>query len=206
MSNVNSILPPGYTWTKPPDIMVGKVYSFTPNGGINVRYPATGGWGHIRADDFAPGEFEQIGLGCQIERFCGEIEGPEGKKFVILARKDPQKNDIFIPRRPLMAKSPKHQKVYYVVWLRTGQCVTGFHYPPKVHNQNEVSTEGFYDPTTGEIYPSGKPLPPGKDELAISEGCYAVLGNDYPYKFDTRDNAQYIASIIPEAKVEPWED
>lgn len=71
----------------------------------------------------------------------------------------------------------------YVIWLPTGQCVTGFR-----HGQ------------TGQLFRIEV------NEVRIAELCHATLGSDKPYKFETEEGAKYIASFIPGAKVELWAD
>jgi|SRR3972149_433006 len=210
-----TILPPGYRWLAPPNIMVGDFHGFLPDGEVNVYYKEHGqhgAWGRIERNDFAPGELNQLELGCKIERFCGDITGPEGKKFIIRARKASWYTPtIKVLDPPIMKRAiskTNRQTIYHVIWLHTGQCIIGFHYPPKLHNYNEPEpNEGFYDPTTGQCYPSGsKYIDPAENEIAISETCYAVLGNERPYKFNNQEAAKHIASAIPGAKVELWED
>ncbi len=189
MNDTNSLLPPDHQWLTPPDVMTGEFCGLLPNGDINVFYKETGprgGWGRIRQDDFIPGELKNLKQGCKIERFCGDATGPEGKKFTIRARKAPW----YFQQKPI-TMSTKRQTIYYVIWLRTGQCVNGFHYPPKIHTQQ--NEDGSY-------------CQPQVDEIPVSEGCYAMLGTERPYKFDNREGAQHIASNIPGARVEPWED
>lgn len=76
---------------------------------------------------------------------------------------------------------------YHVIWLRSGQCVTGFSYPPQIHTGGTSH------------YPK-----PKENEIAFSEGCYAVLGNERPYEFLSQDRAEFVASAIPGARVELW--
>lgn len=83
--------------------------------------------------------------------------------------------------------------ISYVIWLSTGQCVTGLGYPPfKLQPQRALR----------------------EDEIQISETCCALIGNEKPYKFRERETAEHIALSIKKAipatrfscKVEMWED
>jgi len=190
MTDANSVLPPGYRWVNPPNIMVGNFHGFLPGGDINIWYHETTGWGRIEQKDFAPEELEQLEPGCKIERFCGDAIGPEGKKFMIRARKATG-YPIQTPALATANRRSKSQTIWHVIWLRTGQCVVRFSYPPIIHTQQNEN---------------GSYCRPQVNEIPVSECCYAVLGNERPYKFDSQEAAKYIASAIPGAKVELWED
>ncbi len=200
---INSVLPPGHQWITPPHVMTGEFCGYLPGGEANIWYRDNGGgWGRIRAEDFIPGELDKLEPKCKVERFCGEANGPKGKTLIIRARKAL----VSTMKRSVPTKKGG---TYYVIWLRTGQCVTGFAYPPKVWNHNEPEPdEGTYDPVTGQIHPGqhGKYLNPGENEIPIAEACYAVIGNERPYTFDSHEAAKNVALAIPGAKVEPWAD
>jgi hypothetical protein len=190
--NLNSILPPNHQWIGTPSVLIGDFCGFLPDDSINVFYPITGprgGWGRINRNDFIPGELERLEPGCKIERFAGSAKGPKGEKFTIRARVNYSHNRHYpIHQEPMPSKKSRVQTIYHVIWLRTGQCVIGFTYPPKLHTDET------------------KYLPPEKNEIPIAEACYAILGNERPYKFDNRESAEQVASAIPGGKVELWED
>lgn len=194
MNNANLILLFGYQWVNPPTLMTGDFRGFLPNGDINVWYPETTGWGRIERKHFLPGEPERLTPECKVERFCGHIQGPKGLRFTILARIAAWSGSILLPRGPMASKKPLNQTTYYVIWLRTGQCVSGFRYPPKLHS---------IDPKCSD---TTKYVSPGDNELPIAEACYAILDNERPWKFDSLEGAKFIAQEIPGSKVEPWED